>query len=94
MDKGYVKDILGRSEKWRAGETEDFTIGAWNLTLRKEESQYSPFAFAIKGRKENSMQSWSRRYKSSEEAILHALNGFNENASIPNRYNGIEEGLK
>lgn len=38
-------------------------------------------------------QCFNRRYTTLEKALLHCLNGFNENAAIKDRYHSIGEYL-
>ena len=53
----------------------------------------SPFKYAIEAYCLDNIQCFSRRYVSMEKALLHCLNGFNENASIPDCYKSIQDYL-
>ena len=61
-------------------------------TLRKEEEIYKPFIYSVKGTHENGSVI-TRRYTSMDKAFLHIVNGFNENASIRNAYETIDDVL-
>ena len=41
----------------------------------------------------DNVQTFSRRYITLEKALLHCLNGFNENANIQNRYQSLQDYL-
>lgn len=86
LNKEYITRTLEEEALWKEGEEDTFKYGDWKITLRKEEKIYGPFTFSIHGEKDNSNETKSRRYKSIEDAFLHVLNGFNENANIKNRY--------
>lgn len=90
LNKEYVKTTLQEEKLWKVGESDTFTFGDWQLTLRREEDICKPFKYSLKGTKKNTKSSWSRRYISMEEAFLHIVNGFNENANIRDYYNSIE----
>jgi len=89
LSKEYIVRTLEEERLWKEGEEDTFKYGNWKITLRKEEKIYLPFTFSIYGEKDNSCETWSRRYKSMEEAILHILNNFNENVNIKNKYKTI-----
>jgi len=61
--------------------------------LRKEEEIYEPYKYSLRGKKIGTNETWSRRYRSVEEAFLHIINHLNENANIKNKYNYIEDWL-
>jgi len=86
LNKDYVLTTLSEEKLWKVGESDTFNFKDWNITLRKEEEIYKPFTFSIYGEKDNSCETWSRRYTSMEEAFLHILNRFNENANIKDKY--------
>ena len=50
---------------------------------------YAPFKYAVNAYCLDNIQTFDRRYVTLEDALLHCLNGFNENANIPNRYKSI-----
>lgn len=92
LTKDYIVTTLQEERLWKAGESDSFTYGNWDLTLRKEESQYEPFVYSVAGISSNG-SSISRRYTSMEKAFLHIVNNFNENESIKNNYERIENYL-
>lgn len=53
------------------------------------ERMYAPFKYAVNAYCLDNIQTFDRRYVTLEDALLHCLNGFNENANIPNRYKSI-----
>ena len=66
----------------------------WFATLRREDERLcAPFKYAVKAYCLDSIQTFERHYTGLEEALLHCLNGFNENANVPDRYKSIEEYL-
>lgn len=81
----------------KAGETFCFRLQlhfAWYIQLTKEDERiYRPFRYAIEANCLDNPQGFSRRYVSLEKALLHCLNSFNENATIPNKYKSIQEYL-
>ena len=93
LSKEYVIRTLEEERLWKEGESDTFKFDDWEITLRKEEKIYSPFAFSVYGKKDNSLESCNRRYKNMEQAFLHILNKFNENASIKNRLKTLSEGI-
>ena len=44
---------------------------------------YAPFKYAVNAYCLDNIQTFDRRYVTLEDALLHCLNGFNENANIP-----------
>lgn len=91
LNKEYIIRTLEEEKLWEEGEADTFEYGDWELTLRKEEKNYSPFIFSLNGKKKNSLESWGRRYKDMEEVFLHVLNRFNENANVKNRYKTLAD---
>ena len=90
--KTYIETTLNEEKLWKVGESDTFTIGKWECTLRKEEEIYKPFIYSVKGTHENGSVI-TRRYTSMDKAFLHIVNGFNENASIRNAYETIDDVL-
>ena len=93
-----INKLINKEGLFNVGEREDFLYknsnqNIWNLTLIRDEDIYSPFIFALEGRKVGTNETWSRRYTDIKEALLHIVNDFNENASIKNKYSNIEEYL-
>ena len=91
LNKEYIKTTLDEEKLWKVGESDTFRHNDWTITLRKEEENYAPFKFSVSGEKDNSLETWSRRYVSMESAFLHILNNFNENRNIANKYESISD---
>lgn len=70
-----------------------FISAMGGVTLRKEEREYLPYKYSLTGKKVGTNETWSRRYRSMEEAFLHIVNDLNENVVIKNKYNNLEEWL-
>lgn len=74
------------------GELKTATFLFMAVTIRKEDdTNYKPFRYVMDACCLDNMQSFGRRYVSLEAALLHCLNGFNENANIPDRYSSTGE---
>ena len=84
LSKDYILTTLAEEHLWKVGEKDTFKFRNWSLTLRKEEEKYAPYKYALNGKKNNSLETWSRRYYSMEDTFKHILNNFNENANIRN----------
>ena len=77
----------------KAGESDSFTIQLfflWYVRIRREPENLAPFKYALEACCLDNVQTFSRRYITLEKALLHCLNGFNENAVIPNRYQSLQ----
>ena len=91
-----IKKLIERKNNFKTGEKVEFSYkndngNVWNLILIREDEKYLPFLFALEGKKVGTNQTWERRYTSIEDAILHIVNNFNENANIKNRYSDLQE---
>ena len=91
-----IKQLIERKNDFEIGEKVEFSYkfdnkNVWNLTLKREENQYLPFIFALEGNRVGTNATWSRRYTSMEQALLHIVNDFNENGNIKDKYNNLEE---
>ena len=87
LNTKLIKSLMERKNDFEVGEKEKFAYkneygNVWSLVLRREEEQYSPFIFAIEGNKVGTNETWSRRYTSMEQALLHIVNDFNENVIL------------
>lgn len=85
----FARRLLGEKH-----EHVSFTIKLtflWHVSIRKEQkvAKYSLDACCL-----NNIQSFNRRYDTMEGALLHCLNGFNENANVYNRYQSLKEFIK
>lgn len=94
LSKEYILTTLSEEKLWKTGESNTFKFEDWNIILRKEEDIYKPFTFSITGKRDNSNETWGRRYTSMKQAFLHMFNRFNENVNIRNRYNTLFDALK
>ena len=81
----------------KPGESDSFKVQfhfQWFVCIRKEpEEQYALFRYIVEAFCLDNIQTFTRRYITLEAALLHCLNGFNENANSPNRYKSIEQYL-
>lgn len=97
LDAAFIRRLLDEEHLMKNGESDGFRLQltfGWYVVLRKEDRpQVAPFKYAIEAYCLDNIQSFSRRYVSMEKALLHCLNGFNENAAIPNRYEFIQDYL-
>ena len=93
MNKTFIIETLKKCETWKEGEKVVFRHDNWELILRKEELIYNPLTFSISGKKNGTNETISRRYLSAENAFLHVLNRFNENANIKNMYASLDEAM-
>lgn len=97
LDATLVRRLLDEERLMKNGESDGFRLQltfGWYVVLRKEDRpQVAPFRYIIDAYCLDNIQRFSRRYFSMKEALLHSLNGFNENATIPNRYKSIQDYL-
>lgn len=87
LDATLVRRLLDEERLMKNGESDGFRLQLdcrWYVELRKEDGpRVAPFKYAIEAYCLDNIQSFSRRYVSMEKALLHCLNGFNENTAIP-----------
>ena len=91
-----VRRLLDEEHLMKAGESDSFTIQLlflWHVRIRKEPENFAPFKYALEACCLDNVQTFSRRYITLEKALLHCLNGFNENANIQNRYQSLQDYL-
>lgn len=97
LDAALVRRLLDEEHLMKNGESDGFRLQlhfGWYVTLRKEDRpQVAPFKYIVEAYCLDNIQQFSRRYVSMEKALLHCLNGFNENASIPDKYKSIQDYL-
>ena len=104
MTKTFVAYTLGSEPTWKPGDTVTFeftyrhTNNKWRMTLRREESKYEPYRYALHGTKllhngqpTEYAATHGQRYKTMEQAFLHLLNCMNTNANIRNKYKSLEQ---
>lgn len=93
LTKAMAQQWLREADGWEAGHNELFRYKDWSLGLRKEDESYLPYRFAVTGHKSATSETISRRYTSVEAAVLHVMNGFNENADCRDEYASLDEAL-
>ena len=94
LDSTLILRLLREEHLMKIGESDSFAIkGGWELTLRKEEAKYAPYAYSITGHKTGTNETISRRFTSMQGALLHCINRFNENAIEQNRYKTLEDAI-
>ena len=93
LDATLVRRLLDKERLMKVGESDGFRLKLhfdWFVILKREnERMYAPFKYAVNAYCLDNIQTFDRRYVTLEDALLHCLNGFNENANIPNRYKYI-----
>lgn len=93
----FVQRLLDEEHLMKAGESYSFTIQLfflWYVRIRREPENLAPFKYALEACCLDNIQTFSRRYTTLEKALLHCLNGFNENANIQNRYQSLQDYLQ
>lgn len=97
LDAALIHRLLDEEHLMKNGESDGFRLRLrfdWYVTLRKEDKPHvAPFKYIIEAYCLDNIQQFFRRYVSMEKALLHCLNGFNENASIPDDYKSIQDYL-
>lgn len=97
LDAALVRRLLDEERLMKPGESDSFKMQLhfqWFVRIRKErEKQYTPFRYTVEAFCLDNIQTFTRRYITLEAALLHCLNGFNENANSPNRYRSVDEYL-
>ena len=89
-----IRRLLDEEHLMKAGESDSFTIQLsflWHVRIRKEPENLAPFKYALEACCLDHIGTFSRRYITLEETLLHCLNAFNENAAIPNRYQSLQD---
>lgn len=94
LDATLVRRLLDEERLMKVGESDGFRLRLyfdWFVILRREdERKYAPFKYAVNAYCLDNIQTFDRRYISLEAALLHCLNGFNENAAVPDRYKSLK----
>lgn len=94
LDKSLVLRLIKEERLMKIGEADRFKLQlmfSWFVELKRENNNV--FKYSLEVYCLDNPQSFSRKYITIEAALLHCLNGFNENASISNRYKSIEHYL-
>lgn len=89
-----VRRLLDEEHLMKAGESDSFTIQLyflWHVRIRKEPETLAPFKYALTACCLDNIQTFSRRYTTLENTLLHCLNGFNENAAVRDRYQSLQD---
>ena len=74
--------------------TQDVVEQSLTVKITKEDNpEYAPYRYTLNAYCLDNPQCFNRRYTTLEKALLHCLNGFNENAAIKDRYHSIGEYL-
>lgn len=95
MTRKECKELLTKCASLATGESVGFTHelhSLWKFNLTREENKYSPSLFRLEG-DGGEYGTIGRRYCTAEAALLHVVNGLNENKAIKNRYTTLEEWL-
>ena len=97
LDAALVRRLLDEERLMKPGESDSFKMQLhfeWFVRIRKEKTmQSAPFRYIVEAFCLDNIQTFTRRYITLAEALLHCLNGFNENVNRPNRYKSIEQYL-
>lgn len=93
LTKELILHWLKEAGGWEAGHNELFEYKHWSLGIHKEDDSYQPFTFGVAGHHKGTAETIGRRYRSIEEAMLHVVNGFNENANARNPYASLDEAV-
>lgn len=89
-----VRRLLDEDHLMKTGESNCFTIQLyflWHVRIRKEPESLAPFRYALEAYCLDNIQTFSRRYTTLERALLYSLNGLNENATVQNSYQSLQE---
>ncbi|MDR1502568.1 MAG: hypothetical protein LBT43_08945 [Prevotella sp.] len=92
--KELIQRLLAEERLMKNGDADSFKLKLhfdWYVTIKKETTEY--FNYILEAYCLDNAQSFCRRYSTLSGAILHCLNGFNENVSITNKYKSIEDYL-
>ncbi|MDY3141762.1 MAG: hypothetical protein SOW30_03640 [Parabacteroides sp.] len=66
----------------------------WHVNIIREKEEWClPYKYSLTAVCLDAPNSFGRRYTSFDNALLHCLNGFNENATIKDRYASVEDYL-
>lgn len=94
LDKTLVQRLLEEERLMKIGEADGFKLKltfVWFVELKQE--NIGDFWYTIDAYCLDNPQTFNRRYVTMEAALLHCLNGFNENVRLPNRYQSIKDYL-
>lgn len=97
LNKSLVERLIDEERLMKKGESDGFKLQLtfdWYVVVKKEGNEYLPFKYSLEAWCLDNVQTFSRRYVTLSDAVLHCLNSFNENGAIKNRYDSIEWYLK
>ncbi len=92
LNKERAKRILQEERLMKNRETETFDLKltfTWCCIITKE--SVPPFIYILNAYCLDNCLSFTRRYITLEDALLHCLNAFNENVSIRDKYENIQQ---
>lgn len=94
LDRFLLTRLLDEEKQMKKGETVYFKLQLtflWHVTIEKEDDPLiSPSGYMLNACCLDNIQTFTRRYISLGDALLHCLNSFNENARIPDRYKSLD----
>lgn len=93
LTKELVQKWLKEADRWEVGHGVVFRYKGWDIGIRKVDDAFESYRFGLSGRRKETKETISRRYWSIEDALLHTVNGFNENANVRNHYDSLGEAL-
>lgn len=95
LDAKFVKRLLDEEKLMKNRESDSAIVQLhfrWFIRIKKEAYEcYAPFKYMVEADCLDSIQTFKRRYITLEDAILHCLNGFNDNPNIPDSYKSVRE---
>lgn len=92
LNKSLVERLIDEERLMKKGESDGFKLQLtfdWYVVVKKEGDEYLPFKYSLEAWCLDNAQTFSCRYVTLSDAVLHCLNGFNENVAIKNRYDSI-----
>lgn len=97
LDAAFVRRLLDEERLMKNGESDGFRLQLdfeWYVELRKEDRpRVTPFRYIVEAYCLDNIQCFLQRYVSMGKALLHCLNGFNDNAALLDRYESIQDYL-
>lgn len=92
LDKALVHRLLDEERLMKIGEADRFKLQltfVWFVELKRE--NIGDFKYTVNACCLDNPQTFCRRYTTMEAALLHCLNGFNENIRLHNCYQSIKD---
>lgn len=94
LDKALILRLIEEERLMKVREADGFKLQltfVWFVELKREDC--GDFRYTLDAYCLDNPQTFNRRYTTMEAALLHCLNGFNENANLPNRYKSLKSYL-